>query len=160
MNYERSKALKALELIRDRISTESYEAVHEGLTEIEMLRDRDEELENLWEKFGDIPMDPETECIEEPFLYWGSGIHREEIWHWFDQRHSKGVAYLLYGSAENYVAETKRLYALSKLCFECESRSCQYNHDGECRFALVHERKPRITEEDGCVDFEYNEGEE
>ena len=75
MNYERSKALKALELIRDRISIESYEAVHEGLTEIEMLRDRDEELENLWEKFGDIPMDPETECIEEPFLYWGPGIH-------------------------------------------------------------------------------------
>ena len=25
------------------------------------LRDRDEELEELWEQFGDVPMNPETE---------------------------------------------------------------------------------------------------
>ena len=54
--------------------------------------------------------------------------------------------------------ETKRLYSLSKLCFECESRDCQYNHGGECRFALVHERKARITDEDGCIDYDYQEG--
>ena len=33
---------------------------------------------------------------------WGVGIHREEIWHWFDVRHSKGVAYLLYGSSVSH----------------------------------------------------------
>ena len=41
-------------------------------------------------------MDPETECIEEPFLGFPAGTNREELWHWFDKRHSKGVAYLLY----------------------------------------------------------------
>lgn len=57
----------------------------------------DEELEALWEQFGDIPMNPETECLEESFLHWEAGTHREIIWHWFDQQHSKGVAYLMYG---------------------------------------------------------------
>ena len=74
-----------------------------------------------------------------------------------DQRYSKGIAYLLYGGAEDYVPETKRLYGLRKRCFECESRSCQFNHDGECRFVLVHEREPQITEADGCIDYDYSE---
>lgn len=26
-----------------------------------------------------------------------AGTHREDIWHWFDERHSKGVTYLMYG---------------------------------------------------------------
>lgn len=143
---------------RDALSSADYEAIRDGLEEIETLRDRDEALEEMWRQFSDIPMDPKTECIEEQFFGWGPGVSREEIWHWFDRRHSKGVAYLLYGGAEDYVPETKRLYGLSKLCFECESKSCQYNHSGECRFALVHERKARITDEDGCIDYDYQEG--
>ena len=154
---------QAIEVI-DRLHSESrieypdYCTIHDGLDEIDTLRDRDEELEELWDQFGDIPMNEETECIEAPFLGWGVGISREEIWQWFDQRYSKGVAYLLYHGQEDYVPETKRLYSLSKLCFECESRDCQYNHGGECRFALVHERKARITDEDGCIDYDYQEG--
>lgn len=46
---------------------------------------------------------------------------------------------------------------LKELCFECESHDCQFNHGGECRFALVHERKPNITDEDGCTDYDYRE---
>lgn len=60
------------------------------------LHDRDVVLEELWARFGDVPMNPETECMEEEFLHFAVGTHREEIWHWFDHRHSKGVAYLLY----------------------------------------------------------------
>lgn len=60
-------------------------------------RFNDQQLEEMWERFGDIPMNPETECIEQPFMHWTEGTHREEIWHWFDERHSKGVYYLLYG---------------------------------------------------------------
>ena len=41
-------------------------------------------------------MNPETERMEEDFLCFPIGTHREEIWHWFDERHSKGVYYLLY----------------------------------------------------------------
>ena len=41
--------------------------------------------------------------------------------------------------------EVGQLLYLKNLCIECESTSCQFNHGGECRFALVHERKPRIN---------------
>lgn len=72
------------------------------------LRERDAILELLWKQFEDVPMNPETEKIEAPFLhlpmndedylvYFDIGTPRDDIWHWFDERHSKGVAYLLYG---------------------------------------------------------------
>mgnify|MGYP007025268923 CR=1 FL=1 len=31
--------------------------------------DKDIRLEELWRQFGDVPMNPETECIEEDFLH-------------------------------------------------------------------------------------------
>lgn len=55
---------------------------------------KDSELEELWKKFGDIPMNPETERIEEDFLNFPAGTERMDIWHWFDEQHSKGVTYL------------------------------------------------------------------
>ena len=57
----------------------------------------DNDLKELWEMFGDVPMNPETECMEEAFLGFPAGTHREEIWHWFDKRYSKGVYALMYG---------------------------------------------------------------
>lgn len=59
----------------------------------------DEKLEYLWKRFGDIPINDDG-CILDDFLGFESGTHREEIWHWFDERHSKGVAYLMYGRTE------------------------------------------------------------
>lgn len=53
-------------------------------------------LESLWDSLTDVPMDPETETIEEPFYIWGTGTDREVIWHWFDGHHSRGIYYLLY----------------------------------------------------------------
>ena len=116
-----------------------------------------QELDELWRQFGDVPMNLYTERIESPFLEWKAGTAREEIWRWFDQRYSKGVAYLMYGEAEDFVAESKQLYRLKKMCDECESNTCQFNHDGECRFALVHERKPDIVPDDGCRDYQFRE---
>lgn len=55
----------------------------------------DESLKVAWEFFGDIPMDA-NECMEEPFLHFPAGTHREEIWRWFDGLYSKGVHALLY----------------------------------------------------------------
>lgn len=75
-----------------------YAVLCDSLSGIESPQDRDEVLELLWEQLEDIPMDPVTECIETPFLSWGPGTHREEIWRWFDKWHSKGVVYLLYSS--------------------------------------------------------------
>lgn len=51
-----------------------------------------EELYQLWEQLGDIPTFPEStekyevDSIEMPFLHFGIGTHREEIWHWFEEQ--------------------------------------------------------------------------
>ena len=49
-------------------------------------------VKELWADFGDVPMNPETECIED---FWGRfvpGDHREEIWHWFEETFHVSVA--------------------------------------------------------------------
>lgn len=68
------------------------------MNEMKTLRERDAELDELWKQLEDLPMDPDTEKTEEPFLSFPAGTDREEIWHWFDERHSKGISYLLYGT--------------------------------------------------------------
>lgn len=158
MNEVKQQAIDTMNKLHRTIPYSDYCTVMEGLQNIETLRDRDEELEELWSRFGDVPMNPETECIEEPFLGFPAGTNREEIWHWFDQRHSKGVAYLLYRDGIDRTDQFSKLVYLKNLCIECESTSCQFNHGGECRFALVHERKPRINDTDGCIDYDYQEG--
>lgn len=125
----------------------------DALTNIDTLAERDAHLEELWADFGNAPMDPDTEKLEADFHIFPEGTDREDVWHWFDERHSKGVAYLLYSGAEDYVSETKRLYGLSKLCNDCDSLDCQFNKNGECRFALVHERKPAINDDGGCLEY-------
>lgn len=79
-----------------RMSLVDYRAIRDGLDEITTLTERDAALESLWHEFEDIPMNHETECMDAPFLDFPAGTHREDIWHWFDERHSKGVVYLLY----------------------------------------------------------------
>lgn len=34
--------------------------------------------------------------LEKDWYMFEKGTSRENIWHWFDERHSKGIAYLLY----------------------------------------------------------------
>lgn len=58
---------------------------------------RDKAVERLWEQFEDVPMNPKTECIEQPFFQFAIGTHRNEIWRWFDKHYSKGVNALLMG---------------------------------------------------------------
>lgn len=77
---------------------DQYSCIRDGLAYIEPLAERDKALEAMWREFADVPMNPETECMDEPFLDFPTGTPREDIWHWFDERHSKGVAYLLYGT--------------------------------------------------------------
>lgn len=107
MSYQKDETMELVNRLHqeNRLSTDEYNTIFDALDEIELLRDRDELLEDLWDRFGDVPMNPETECIEGTFLGWGPGIHREEIWHWFDKRYSKGVHYLLYGDEPEVDAE-------------------------------------------------------
>lgn len=119
---------------------------------IPTVKETDALMEELWAQFADVPMDPDTELMEDDFLHFPHGTSREEIWHWFDEHYSKGVAALLYGcDGVDRTADSAKMLYLSELCDECESRDCAYNHDGICRYAMVHEKAPKITEEDGCV---------
>lgn len=52
-------------------------------------------VKDLWEEFGDIPMDPETEEIEESWKHFLPGTHREDIWHWFEEHFDISVAELM-----------------------------------------------------------------
>ena len=61
------------------------------------LQKRDAVLEALWKQLDDVPMNPETEELEAAFLHFPAGTNRLEVWHWFDDRYSKGVSFLLYG---------------------------------------------------------------
>ena len=102
------------------------------VADMESLQDRDKNLEDLWERFGELPLNPETECIETSFLHFPAGTFREDIWHWFDERYSRGVYYLLYGSecgVDGMSAETLRLayekqqhiYDIQDMKYELES---------------------------------------
>lgn len=119
------------------------------------LQERDTELERLWEGFADVPMDPETEKMEEPFLHFPAGTDREEIWHWFDDRHSKGIMYLLYGTEPKYSLKNMApLVRAQSLCCECDSETCVFNPKGICMAPFVIDRAPSLSD-DGCADFCY-----
>lgn len=49
-----------------------------------------EDLENLWEIFGEIPINDDDQ-IEEDFLGFEKGTNRFDVWHWFDERYPGGV---------------------------------------------------------------------
>lgn len=69
------------------------------------------------------------------------------------ERKAKLNPYLpLYQKISRTIVEVGAAGERERMCFECESESCAYNHGGECRFARVHEREPIITENDGCVE--------
>ena len=62
------------------------------------MLNNDFELENLWHLFSDVTFD-ENEDIElalaNDFHCFEKGTPRNYIWHWFDEKHSRGVRYLL-----------------------------------------------------------------
>lgn len=51
-----------------------------------------EVAQNLWDRFGGVPMNPETEVIEESWNGFPAGTHREKIWHWFEKIFHVSVA--------------------------------------------------------------------
>ena len=60
-----------------------------------MNRDeKDDALEQLWERFGNVSV-TDADTIDEDFLVWKKGTDRFDIWHWFDEEHSRGVAVIL-----------------------------------------------------------------
>lgn len=58
---------------------------------------KDTYVKDLWEDFGEVPMNPETEEIEESWKHFLPGTHREKIWHWFEEQFDISVAKDLMG---------------------------------------------------------------
>lgn len=50
----------------------------------------------LWDEFGAVPMDEETECIEAGWHGFPVGTFREEIWEWFEDQFNVSIADLMY----------------------------------------------------------------
>ena len=53
-------------------------------------------VRDVWKTLSDVPMDPETENIEDDWFIYPAGTNRETIWHWFDEQYHDGVAALMY----------------------------------------------------------------
>ncbi len=126
------------------------------LGKMETLAERDRKLEDLWEHLEDVSFEDNAAgdlVLAETWHHFEAGTTREDIWHWFDERHSKGVAYLLYGNSEDYVQKCKELYALKSLCFVCSNLSCAFLDGGKCKFPLVRGRTPFINDEDECFEM-------
>ncbi len=118
---------------------------------IPTLKERDKRLEQLWAEFGDVPMNPETEEIEAQFLCFPAGTNREEVWEWFDERYSRGVAKLLL-VGEPKDREVARALYLQSLCTECDAEYCAFSSDGICKAPFVTGRAPGLND-DGCTDY-------
>ena len=59
----------------------------------------DKEIEQKWNELEDVLFDEIEDgelIIAEDWFLFNKGCNREDIWHWFDEHHSKGVAWLLY----------------------------------------------------------------
>lgn len=52
-------------------------------------------LEDLWKTLTDVPMNPETEDMDEDWFIFPKGTNRESIWYWFDEQHSKGIGWMM-----------------------------------------------------------------
>ena len=50
----------------------------------------------LWEDFGNVAMNPETECMDFEWLCFPEGTFREDIWHWFEEEFGISVGKLMY----------------------------------------------------------------
>ena len=77
----RDEAFEAAQIL-----TQIFEAEgSEGLIEY-----ADQLLAELWESLEDVTLNDE-EQINSSFHIWPAGTSKEDIWHWFDRSHSKGL---------------------------------------------------------------------
>ena len=59
---------------------------------------KDKEIEKLWEELEDITVHEDENyelCLDEDWQGWSKGTSVDEIWHWFDEHHSRGVGWLM-----------------------------------------------------------------
>lgn len=78
--------------------TEEFMAGPEEVQAWKSKPNEDARLEKLWDELEDIPFDEDGDgelILADNWGLFAKGTTRTDIWHWFDERHSKGVAWLL-----------------------------------------------------------------
>lgn len=68
-----------------------------------MSKYNDGEVESLWDTLSDVPFDEDSDgelILAVDWEMFPKGTSRDDIWHWFDEHHSKGVWFLLYGEED------------------------------------------------------------
>lgn len=79
----------------------SYEELtQERIENIKSDNDIDNFLAALWDEFSNIPVDEDSDTIDDSFYIWKKGTDKTDIWHWFDNNHSLGLAVGLMGFEE------------------------------------------------------------
>lgn len=61
------------------------------------MSNKDQELEALWLEFGNVPVNEDDE-IEQAFYIFEKGTDKWYILDYFDEEHSKGIHWLMYGA--------------------------------------------------------------
>lgn len=56
----------------------------------------DAELLKFWEEFSLCPIDAD-DTLDQAFYFFPKGTEKTYVWHWFDNRYSKGIYVLIYG---------------------------------------------------------------
>lgn len=56
---------------------------------------QDDLVQAVWQTLTDVTIG-DDECIDQNWFIFPTGTFREDIWRWFDKKHSKGVAWLMY----------------------------------------------------------------
>lgn len=91
---------EAAEELEDYLSDKYEFCVYEfGVEILNTPEELDTYLEEKWDELTDVPFNENEKgelLLERNWFMFDEGTSREEIWHWFDKRHSKGVAWLLY----------------------------------------------------------------
>lgn len=86
-----SQSIEVLEILKDASFSEEQTFFNKFPNFYSVKTDTD--IEKVWIMLADVPINKYDE-IERDFLYWEAGTDRQEIWGWFDKKHSKGIGFL------------------------------------------------------------------
>ena len=95
MELEYNAVQTYCEIIGYLITSDDLEIIKSRGLEDSFINWKETYIKDLWEEFGGVPMNPDTEEIEEPWKQFLPGTHREDIWHWFEEQFNISVAKLM-----------------------------------------------------------------
>lgn len=116
------KAIKDAEKICDYI-LETGE-----LEKIRLQENSDYQVEQLWEELEDVPVYENEKyelCLDVDWQGWSKGTTQDEIWHWFDENHSKGIGWLM----NEYESNTTSTRAVDSIIADIKKRQVVFSQE-------------------------------